>query len=116
MTDTSPAQETFFSRLDEMKISKKLKNEAGRIARTEGVSAAEAFLSMSLERSPPKKTERSPPRKMTEGGRIPPLKINPEEDLPFGKRPTPKVIAPSPTKPAKWTRSYGTRKAKTLVG
>ncbi len=108
MTDTSPAQETFFSRLDEMKISKKLKNEAGRIARTEGVSAAEAFLSMSLERSPP--------RKMIKGGRLPPLKINPEEDLPFGKRPTPKVIAPSPTKPAKWTRSYGTRKAKTLVG
>ena len=108
MTDTSPAQETFFSRLDEMKISKKLKNEAGRIARTEGVSAAEAFLSMSLERRPP--------RKMIKGGRLPPLKINPEEDLPFGKRPTPKVIAPSPTKPAKWTRSYGTRKAKTLVG
>ena len=108
MTDTSPAQEKFFIRLDKMDAPKKLKNEAGRIARTEGVAAAEAFLSMSLERSPP--------RKMIKGGRLPPLKINPEEDLPFGKRPTPKVIAPSPTKPAKWTRSYGTRKAKTLVG
>ena len=49
MTDTSAKLEKFFNKLEDMKISKSLKNEAGRIARQEGVDAAIELIDISLE-------------------------------------------------------------------
>ena len=75
MSDTSKELENFFEQLDAMELPKSLKNEVGKVARTEGLGAAEALLQMSVEKSrgeeytgPKPKRKPSAPKML--GGRV----------------------------------------------